>query len=79
MVAMCRSLGIPCKLVKGITTRSAYHAWINVYSEEVGWINEIVSIDDAGWKLMDPTFALGGDEAESYTMVAGNYVPQKTY
>ncbi|MDR1705232.1 MAG: transglutaminase-like domain-containing protein [Clostridiales bacterium] len=80
LVAMCRSQGIPCKLVKGVTTQAPYHAWVSVYSEEVGWINDIVSIDDPGWKMMDPTFAAsGGDEGEAYSMVATNYAPQKYY
>lgn len=36
---------------------SVYHAWINVYSEEEGWIDAAIYFDGQEWKLMDPTFA----------------------
>lgn len=56
MTAMLRSQGIPTKLVIGYTG-SIYHAWINVYSEDTGWVDGIVYFDGKSWKIMDPTFA----------------------
>jgi transglutaminase-like putative cysteine protease len=56
MTAMLRSQGIPCKLVIGFAG-DVYHAWINAWSEETGWVNNIIVFDGKNWQLMDPTFA----------------------
>ncbi len=56
MVAMLRIQGMPAKLVIGYAGE-AYHAWINVYTEEDGWINEVICFNGEEWALMDPTFA----------------------
>lgn len=46
--AMCRSVGIPCKLVKGNSkVVGGYHAWNSVYDEET-----------CTWKDVDPTVAV---------------------
>jgi len=63
MTAMLRSQGIPTKLVIGFTGE-AYHAWISVFSEETGWIDDLIFFDGAEWKRMDPTFASSGQTAE---------------
>jgi len=55
MAAMLRSQSIPTKLVVGFAGET-YHAWINVYSEETGWINKVIYFDGDTWVLMDPTF-----------------------
>lgn len=62
MTAMLRSQGIPCRLVMGYQG-TVYHAWIDAYSNETGWINNIVRFEVSGWKLMDPTYASTGGEA----------------
>jgi len=54
MAAMLRSQGIPTKLVIGYTGE-LYHAWISVYSEESGWMDNIIFFDGHDWQLMDPT------------------------
>lgn len=64
MTAMLRSQGVPCKLVIGYAD-TVYHAWINVYSEETGWINGAIYFDGTDWKLMDPTFASSGKQSSS--------------
>lgn len=56
MTAMLRSQGIPCKLVVGYAG-TTYHAWISVYSEETGWMENVVFFDGTSWQRMDPTFA----------------------
>jgi len=56
MAAMLRSQGIPTKLVIGFTGEQ-YHAWISVYSEEDGWLDNIIFFDGVNWSLVDPTFA----------------------
>ena len=59
MAAMLRSQNIPCKLVVGYAG-TVYHAWINVYTEETGWVEKAVFFDGKNWSLMDPTFASTG-------------------
>ena len=56
MAGMLRSQGIPCKLVVGYAS-GAYHAWINVWTEESGWVDGVIYFDGVSWKRMDPTFA----------------------
>ena len=59
MAAMLRSQGIPTKLVIGYTG-DVYHAWISVYCEEDGWLDDIIFFDGSTWELVDPTFAASG-------------------
>ncbi len=56
MTAMLRSQGIPTQLVVG-WAGTAYHAWISVYTEETGWVQDIISFNGSEWVRMDPTFA----------------------
>ena len=58
MAAMLRSQGVPTKLVVGFN-EGEYHAWLNVHSQETGWINMVVFFDGSAWRLMDPTLAAG--------------------
>jgi transglutaminase-like putative cysteine protease len=64
MTAMLRSQKIPCKLVVGYAG-DVYHAWINIYTKETGWVNSMIQFDGKTWKLMDPTFASSGGESSS--------------
>ena len=59
MTGMLRSQGVPTKLVVGYAG-SAYHAWINVWSESTGWVDGVIYFDGTSWKRMDPTFAASG-------------------
>ena len=59
MAGMLRSQGVPCKLVVGYAG-TAYHAWINVWTEETGWIDGAIFFDGSSWQRMDPTFASSG-------------------
>lgn len=56
--AMLRSQDIPTKLEIGYSG-DIYHAWISVYTEETGWIDDIIEFHSDGWTRMDPTFASG--------------------
>ena len=71
MAAMLRSQNIPCKLVVGWAS-SSYHAWINVYIRNVGWINGAIYFDGQSWKLMDPTFASSANSSASIMQYIGN-------
>ena len=81
MTAMLRSVGIPTKLVVGYTG-SLYHAWINTYTSETGWVEASIYFDGTRWKLMDPTFAANanGDAAiEKYIGNGANYTAKYLY
>ena len=78
---MLRALGIPCKLVVGYAGK-AYHAWINVWTKETGWVEKVIYFDGNTWVRMDPTFASSSKRSESIMKYIGdgsNYTPQKFY
>lgn len=73
MTAMLRSQNIPAKLVVGYAGK-VYHAWINTYISDVGWVDGVIYFDGTNWKLMDPTFASsGGKGAGSFIGDGSNY------
>lgn len=74
MTGMLRSLGVPCKLVVGYagTTNPAYHAWISVWTEETGWIDNAIYFDGSTWHRMDPTFASSGKSSSSILKFIGD-------
>lgn len=81
MTAMLRSQNIPTKLVVGYTG-SLYHAWINVYLDNQGWVDNIIYFDGQNWQLMDPTFASSGGqspEIQKYISNRSNYQSKYTY
>ncbi|MCR5784138.1 MAG: transglutaminase-like domain-containing protein [Eubacterium sp.] len=64
MACMLRSQSIPCQLEVGYAGE-AYHAWISVYIDDVGWVNGMIEFNGSEWQIMDPTFAAtsgGNDE-----------------
>ncbi|MCL2220931.1 MAG: transglutaminase domain-containing protein [Oscillospiraceae bacterium] len=71
MTAMLRSQGIPTKMIFGFVGE-VYHAWINVYSEETGWINGVILFDGNEWTLMDPTFEATAGNAEALREFIGD-------
>ncbi len=76
MTAMLRSQDVPTKLVIGYAG-DVYHAWINVYTAETGWINAI-EFDGVEWKLMDPTFADSGGDT-TFIGSGENYAEKYVY
>ena len=71
MTSMLRSQGIPTRLVMGyVGADQVYHAWIDVYSSETGWINNVIQFNGRDWRLMDPTFASTSNQsAESIRLI----------
>jgi len=63
MTCMLRSQRIPCQLVIGYAG-TAYHAWISVNVEGVGWVANMIQFNNDKWTFMDPTFAASGDNAD---------------
>lgn len=81
MTAMLRSQGVPTKLVIGYAG-SAYHAWISVYSEKEGWIDNVIYFDGEKWNRMDPTFASSSNSSSSIMKYIGdgsNYKAKYAY
>ena len=81
MTAMLRSQDIPTKLVVGYTG-SLYHAWVNVYIDGQGWVDNIIYFDGVNWRYMDPTFASSGKgnaAITSYITNPANYQAKFTY
>lgn len=65
-IAMLRSVNIPAKLVTGYV-EEGYHAWIEVYIDNLGWIAPHIYFENNTWKLIDPTLdAIGDDYEGSY-------------
>ena len=62
MTALLRCMNIPCKLVTGYAG-DVFHAWISIWTEEQGWIDNVIYFDGAGWQRADPTFADSGASA----------------
>lgn len=74
--AMCRSQGIPTRLVIGYASPDIYHAWNEVYTVETGWITPELLLDEKGYNLVDATFYAGADDKEyiaEYISNDGNY------
>jgi len=71
MAAMLRSQGIPTRLVVGYAG-TQYHAWIDVYSPEEGWINNIILFNGKEWNLMDPTFASSANQSKEVMNFIGD-------
>lgn len=71
MSAMLRSQGVPTRLVVGYAG-SAYHAWISVWTEATGWIDNVVYFDGKNWVRMDPTFAASAKQSDAVMKYIGD-------
>ncbi|MCL1804787.1 MAG: transglutaminase-like domain-containing protein [Clostridiales bacterium] len=71
MSSMLRLQGIPSRLCIGYAG-TVYHAWIDVYTEEAGWIKEAVKFDGKKWTLMDPTFVSTSNSADAVKNFVGS-------
>jgi len=79
MTCMLRSQGIPCRLVIGYAG-SAYHAWISVHVDGIGWVDNMIQFSGDTWTRMDPTFASSGDRTDPNMIGDGEtYSPMYYY
>lgn len=62
--AMCRSQGIPTRLVIGYAEPDIYHAWNEVYTDETGWITPELFLRNKGYNIADATFYAGNTDKE---------------
>jgi len=70
MTSMLRSQGIPTRLEVGYAG-TVYHAWISVYLESIGWVENIIEFDGTDWTLVDPTLGSSGSAAYEDYMGSG--------
>ncbi len=80
MTSMLRCQGIPTKLEVGYSGE-AYHAWIDVYLKESGWVDKIIKFDGNSWTLMDPTLAANNNRSSvgEYIGDGSNYTVKYSY
>ena len=81
MAGLLRSCSIPTRLQIGYAG-SAYHAWVSVYLNDIGWIDGIIRFDGNAWSLMDPTFAANTQNTDTLRDFIGdgsNYQLLYTY
>ncbi|MDD6685130.1 MAG: transglutaminase-like domain-containing protein [Lachnospiraceae bacterium] len=80
MTALLRSQGVPTKLVTGYSG-DAYHAWVSVYLESRGWVDNIIYFDGKNWTLMDPTLGANNDAkaVKKYVGDGSNYTVKYIY
>lgn len=80
MSAFLRSQEIPTKLVVGYSG-TTYHAWISVYLEESGWVDNMIEFDGKDWSFMDPTLAANNDKdaVREYVGDGTNYLVKYSY
>lgn len=60
LAALCRIQGIPARIIVGWTDIE-YHAWVEIYLENEGWINPKVYFAKNDWSLVDPAFSDSGN------------------
>ena len=80
MTAMLRSQGIPTRMVFG-QAGDTYHAWVDVFSTERGWINDVIFFEGNEWQRIDPTLkALHENQRIAKFIGDGiNYIPELYY
>lgn len=80
MTAMLRSQGIPTRLEVGYAN-DAYHAWISIHIDGLGWLNGIIEFSGESWTLVDPTFGANTDDKTLKKFIGdgSNYTLQKIY
>jgi hypothetical protein len=72
MTAMLRVQNIPTRLITGYTDLG-YHAWVEIYLSDVGWIDPRIYFKEKTWKRVDPTYD------DSFGIYLGKYQTKYTY
>ncbi len=81
LCALLRSAGVPCKLVVGYSGE-VYHAWVEVWCENVGEVDGAIPIEAGEWTLLDPTFVSGQNRSQEileYVADPSHYSPRYVY
>lgn len=80
MTGMLRSRQIPARLEIGYA-QDTYHAWLSIYTEETGWLNDIIEFEGDTWTLVDPTFGASTKPSilKRFINNDSNYILQRMY
>lgn len=73
---------LPCAPGRYDGNRCQDRAWISVYSEKDGWLDNVIYFDGKDWNLMDPTFASSSNSSDSVMKFIGdgkNYKQKYAY
>lgn len=70
--SMCRSQGIPAKLVMGYVRGNVYHSWNEIYTEDSGWVTVDIFLSGNKWELLDPTFYASASDKASVAEYIGD-------
>ncbi len=82
MTAMCRSQGIPSRIVVGYAKENIYHAWNEIYTEKTGWITPELFLKNKGYNIADATFYSGQKDKKKigeYISDSSNYSAMYRY
>ena len=85
MATMLRTQNIPTRMMIGyvsLPSGSLYHAWISVYIEDIGWVDDLIEFDGKNWSMMDPTLISDGknsSEIRDFTSNKDNYLIKYLY
>ncbi len=69
--AMLRALSIPARLEIGYVS-DVRHAWVDVYIESRGWVENAVQFSGNEWSLLDPTLASSDSDDEAVSEYMNN-------
>lgn len=70
--SMCRSQGIPAKLVMGYVRGNVYHSWNEIYTEDSGWVTVDIFLSGNKWELLDPTFYASASDKSAVAEYIGD-------
>ncbi|MBD5105249.1 MAG: transglutaminase domain-containing protein [Ruminococcaceae bacterium] len=66
MAAMLRSQNVPTQVISGDVSGGGFHAWVNVYVQDVGWVyGAAIYFDGSAWHRMDPTYAASSKSSKA--------------
>ncbi|MEG0176447.1 transglutaminase-like domain-containing protein [Anaerorhabdus sp.] len=72
MTCMLRVQQIPTKLITGYV-EEGYHAWVEVYIHDVGWVDPETYFKSDKWQRMDPTFSSANQKYDGSYETKYNY------
>lgn len=81
MACMLRTQGIATKMEFGYVNEN-YHAWISVYTQQNGWIDNFIHFENDSWQMMDPTYVAQNptsSKVKEFTTTPSNYQIKYVY
>ena len=83
MAAMLRSQNVPTQVISGDVSGGGFHAWVNVYVQDVGWVyGGAIYFDGSAWHRMDPTYAATSNSSQTildFIATGSNYIQEYVF